>query len=213
MGMPKRQDDGPQEYPLSYVQPDMLAYIAGPYTAKLPNGEEDHDRVAERMRIWSLCVGKLTDLGIKGCSPLMMHLIRQYRPDMPGDWNFWGTYSKVMLKQCHVMIVLKIEGWDVSTGVQAEIELALDNGIPIVYLDPSELLSKTTLENHPAKIKEAGTILVTVSHIESPVKRRLAIAGTFVPLLVGNIALVGIGATAALLKNTKVVFTTAKKFW
>lgn len=196
--------------PLSYVKPDMLAYIAGPYTAKLENGEEDHALVAERMRLFSLCVGRLVDLGIKPCSPLQMHMIRAHRPDMPGDWNFWGSYSKVMLKQCHVLIVLKIKGWEESTGVLGEMDFVLENNIPIIFVDLEELLSQETINN---TLATDGSILVTVSQIQSPIKRRLAITGTIVPMLVGNIALIGVGVTRALFSNTANVFKTAKKHW
>jgi hypothetical protein len=196
--------------PLSFVTTDMLAYVAGPYTAKLPNGEEDHATVAERMRIFSLCIGMLVDLGIKPCSPLYMHMIRGYRTDMPGDWKFWGSYSKVMLKQCHVMIVLKIAGWEESNGVNEEMMFAVDNNIPIIFVDPAELLSAPTLANSNAN---DGTILVTVSKIESPIKRRLAIAGTFVPILAINTLLVGVGVARSLFSSTTNVFKTAKKHW
>lgn len=191
--------------PLSYIQPNMLVYVAGPYTARLEDGSEDHARTAERMRIFCLCVGAMMGLGIKSASPLMMHLVRQHTT-LPGDWAYWGDYSMVMLKKCDAMVVLKIEGWEQSTGVKEEMLIAAENDVPIIFVDPKELLGCT--DN-----KDDGTILIKVSKIESSALRRLTIAATFVPILACTTVLVGLSAVAALFRNYGGVSKTAAKHW
>lgn len=192
--------------PLSYIQPNMLAYVAGPYTARLEDGSEDHARTAERMRIFCLCVGAMMGLGIKSASPLMMHLVRQHTA-LPGDWAYWGDYSMVMLKKCDVMVVLKIEGWEQSTGVKEEMLIAAENDVPIIFVDPAELLGDK-IEN-----TDDGTILIKVSKIESSALRRLTIAATFVPIVVLSTFLVGVSAVGALFRSVGGVGKTAAKHW
>jgi hypothetical protein len=125
---------------LKTIDPDELIYIAAPYTAKLADGSEDKDTIANRIREMSLCMEKLMRMGIKTCSPLLMHLLRLHVSQLPGDWQYWGDYSEVMLKRCNRMIVLMIDGWQESTGVNAEYDIAMNEKIPLIYLDPKFFL-------------------------------------------------------------------------
>lgn len=43
------------------------------------------------------------------------------------------------LKRCNELVVLMLDGWKESRGVQAEIRIALELGKPVRYLDPSVL--------------------------------------------------------------------------
>jgi hypothetical protein len=127
---------------LKQILPTDLVYILAPYTAKLPDGSEDKVKVAERVRVVSLCMAKLMHMGIKTCSPVLMHLLRTYVNELPGDWAYWGEYSEVMLGKCDRAIVLMIDGWEKSTGIAAETELWNDrpSTLPMIYLDPVEFL-------------------------------------------------------------------------
>lgn len=52
---------------------------------------------------------------------------------LPGDFNYWGEFCLPMLKNCQGLIVVKMDGWDKSSGLKAEIEFAKNNGIPVLY--------------------------------------------------------------------------------
>ena len=54
----------------------------------------------------------------------------------------WYRFCLALLKQCHVMVVLQLEGWDQSIGLGLEISYALDHGIPIHYFTKERLLDK-----------------------------------------------------------------------
>ena len=56
--------------------------------------------------------------------------------DLPRGFEYWGSYDRAMLARCGKMVVLKIDGWQDSVGVQAEIEIARALGITIEYMDP-----------------------------------------------------------------------------
>lgn len=117
-----------------------LIYIAAPYTAKQPNGEEDRVIVNERVRIISLCIEQLILKGVFVVSPMLMHLVRSYANNLPGDWAYWGDYSKTVLSKCDAIFVLTLDGWDRSTGVREEIDFSASLGLPISYISPDRLL-------------------------------------------------------------------------
>lgn len=60
-----------------------------------------------------------------------------------------------LLRKASGMIVLEIDGWEKSFGVQAEIALCQELSIPVKYLNPKELTDtadpKRILKDHPYK--------------------------------------------------------------
>jgi len=115
-------------------------YVCGPYSAKNTQGKEDVPVISQRMQTFSLCLEQMVKVGIKPYSPLLMHLVRCYTDKLPGDWNFWGSYSITLLKKADFVVVLTIDGWDSSEGVEQEINYAKDEGIEIIYLHPDQVL-------------------------------------------------------------------------
>lgn len=60
--------------------------------------------------------------------------------NLPGDWNFWQDFDKTFVARCDGgVIVLKIDGWDKSVGVTAEIAFAKSIGLPIYYATPEQI--------------------------------------------------------------------------
>ena len=53
---------------------------------------------------------------------------------LPTDWAFWQNFDRTYLDRCDEAIVLMIEGWQRSVGVQAEIVLARELGKPVRFL-------------------------------------------------------------------------------
>ncbi len=60
--------------------------------------------------------------------------------DLPKGWDYWGAYDRAILSCCNKIIVLKLDGWQESKGVQAEIAIAAEQGITIEYLEPDAVL-------------------------------------------------------------------------
>jgi Domain of unknown function (DUF1937) len=54
---------------------------------------------------------------------------------LPTDWSFWQRFDQEYLRRCDDVLVLQIDGWQESEGVQAEVELARGLGKRITYLD------------------------------------------------------------------------------
>lgn len=55
---------------------------------------------------------------------------------MPNGWNYWEKFDREFIERSECVIVLKIDGWDTSKGVAAEIRIAEEAGIPVEYMEP-----------------------------------------------------------------------------
>jgi len=53
---------------------------------------------------------------------------------MPGDAKFWEEYDFAMIRGARAIEVLRLDGWQESVGVKAEIEYATSIGVPITYV-------------------------------------------------------------------------------
>ena len=58
---------------------------------------------------------------------------------LPSDWRFWARMDREYLARCDVLAVLTLHGWQESIGVQAEIELARELRMPVVFVAPTDL--------------------------------------------------------------------------
>lgn len=105
-----------------------LSYLAAPYS------HSDKAVVEKRMEILCKVDAQLMKRGIFTVSPLLKHFI-VHHADLPTDWNFWKDYSDALLCAVDQVIVVMIEGWQESVGVTAEIKMATDLGIPVVYVN------------------------------------------------------------------------------
>jgi hypothetical protein len=56
---------------------------------------------------------------------------------LPKGWDFWSKYDRLMISKCTKLIVFMQDGWKESTGVQAEIKIAEELGIPVEYAKDS----------------------------------------------------------------------------
>jgi hypothetical protein len=53
---------------------------------------------------------------------------------VPSDWTFWQRLDRRFLEMCDEIIVLMLDGWRESVGVQAEVAIARELGKPITFL-------------------------------------------------------------------------------
>ncbi len=110
-------------------------YISNPY-----NGTDEQKE--ERAQIAARVCGLLLKKGIHAWSPIvhnhaMMKTFDQFTLEERRTKILDFDFS--LLKSSKGMIVLKIEGWEQSYGVKAEIELCKKLSIPIFYLDTFSL--------------------------------------------------------------------------
>ncbi len=110
-------------------------YISNPY-----NGTEEQKE--QRARLAAEVCGKLLKKGIFAWSPIvhnhaMMKVYDQFSLEERKELVLEFDFS--LLQEAQGMIVLTIDGWKESYGVNKEIELCEELEIPVTYIDPSKL--------------------------------------------------------------------------
>ena len=106
-----------------------LVYLASPYSHP--------ERSVRAQRFEAVCraAAKLMNGGVYLYSAIShSHPIAE-AGSLPLGWDFWGAYDRAILSCCNKVIVLRLDGWRESKGVQAEIAIAAEQGIPVEYID------------------------------------------------------------------------------
>jgi len=106
-----------------------LIYLATPYS------HSDWVVQVKRFNAVNWVAAQLMRQGLHIFSPISHTHPIALAGGLRGDRAFWQAYDKAILAACKKVIVLKQPGWEVSTGVSAEIQLAKDMGIPVEYMD------------------------------------------------------------------------------
>jgi hypothetical protein len=122
----------------------MLEYIAIPYSS----GDASEELMTYRAKISDFIFSELAKEGRILYAPISSchHIAVKY--GLPRDWQFWKTMDEVFLEKVDKLVVVMLEGWDTSTGLKAELEIAEERGIEIEYIDPTPYLEKLkALEN------------------------------------------------------------------
>lgn len=109
-----------------------LVYVACPYRGKTENETE------QNFEIFLQVDAHLTREGYFTVSPLLKNLVCM-TGDLPQTWDYWKEYSKVLMSRCDYLIVVMLEGWSTSEGINGEIALANELSIPIHYFDLQEI--------------------------------------------------------------------------
>jgi hypothetical protein len=107
-----------------------MIYLASPYSH--PNAAVRAHRFREvcRAAAMLLSAGHAIFSPIAHSHPLVEH-------GLPTDWFFWQRWGQNMLTRCDEVVVLQLDGWIDSVGVQAEIALARSLGKPLQFVEPS----------------------------------------------------------------------------
>lgn len=106
-----------------------LVYLATPYSD--PDAEVRERRYREVNRV----AADLMRDGLHVFSPISHTHAIAAAGDLPKGWEFWQAYDRAVLATCRKVIVLMQEGWRESKGVQAEIEIAREMGLPVEFID------------------------------------------------------------------------------
>lgn len=106
-----------------------FTYIASPYS------HEDAAIREERFNNVSKFTAMLVKSGVIAYSPIAHSHPLAVKYNIRGDFGFWAHQNYGMLSKASNMIVLCLDGWKDSKGVQAEIAFAEQCGIDIEYVD------------------------------------------------------------------------------
>jgi hypothetical protein len=108
---------------------DKIYYLACPYTGPDKSVEEARFHAANRTAARLIAEGHFVFSPVSHFHPIAIDA------KLSGGWDFWQKYCEMSLHWCNRLIVLKLNGWETSTGVQAEISLAKELGYEIEYID------------------------------------------------------------------------------
>ncbi len=68
-------------------------------------------------------------------SPISMSHPIAVQCTLPGTWDFWQNQDMPFIAWCDEFHIVCIRGWDKSTGIKAEKELAERLGKKIVFIE------------------------------------------------------------------------------
>ena len=103
-------------------------YLASPYTHVDPAVRQQRFESACRAAAELIRSGSSVYCPIAHSHPLC-------RYGLASDWQFWQEHDLRFLDACDEIVVLKLDGWAQSIGVQAEIAAARALGKPVSFLD------------------------------------------------------------------------------
>ena len=107
---------------------NTFCYLVSPFSHS--------DAAVREARFEAACraAAELTRQGKTTFSPIALSY-SLCRYGLPTDWTFWQRHDLKYLAMCQEVIVLKLDGWERSVGVQAEIAAARAMGKPVTFLD------------------------------------------------------------------------------
>jgi len=106
-----------------------MIYLASPYY------DPDKQVREKRYRDISSVVARLIQDGVHVFSPIVHNHHIAERFGLAGNWAFWGPHDIHMLRHSERLTVVMMDGWEKSTGIQAEISIAKQMHIPMNYME------------------------------------------------------------------------------
>lgn len=106
----------------------VLVYFAAPYSHPDPVVRES------RFLAINEAASGLMREGVKLFSPISHTHPIAVAGGLPTGFDYWESYDRAILACCCRLIVYQLDGWRESKGVKAEIEIAKDLGLEIVYM-------------------------------------------------------------------------------
>jgi hypothetical protein len=107
-----------------------LIYLACPYSHKDPAVKVQRFEAVNKVAAKLMAEGNYIFSPISHTHPIAL------AGSLPGGWDYWEGYDRTIIACCCKIIVLRLPGWELSTGVQAEIKIGQELGIPVEYIDP-----------------------------------------------------------------------------
>jgi hypothetical protein len=118
-----------------------VIYLAGPYTNDAPAAADRRSLPEKRLARFN-AVTEVARILIEKkeivFSPLTMtHPIDVRMSHDPGS-EFWVDFDEAFMTHCSAIAVLKLPGWDQSSGVKRELAHFAAKGIEPIWLEPAE---------------------------------------------------------------------------
>ena len=109
-----------------------MIYLASPYSHPDPEVREQRFRDACEATALLIHEGNIVFAPI-----VHSHSLVGY--GLPAGWDFWEQFASEHIRRCDEVVILTLDGWRDSEGVQAEIRIAGELGLPVRYLAPDAI--------------------------------------------------------------------------
>ena len=122
-----------------------IEYLGLPYTDDDQSVKDWRTSVSDRV------AADLTKQGRIIFAPISAwhHIAKKH--ELPTTFEYWLELDEEFIKISSRLLVITLPGWYMSTGVNAEIELAIKYKIPIDFIDPKPYLTDKEKEKYYAK--------------------------------------------------------------
>ena len=91
--------------------------------------------IRNRISLAEKIAASMIKSGLPVISPVLHWYNLLNRFDIPSNYEFWKNYCYDMLAMSDILFVLKMKGWETSTGVMGEIKDSKYLGLTIKYHD------------------------------------------------------------------------------
>ena len=111
-----------------------MIYLASPYSHP--------DPAVEWQRYDAACkaTAHFINRGFPVVSPIAHSHVLHVTYGCGGDWETWQQLDRALIAASDAVWVLKLDGWQESVGIKAEVEFAAGLCIPVTYVEmPDEV--------------------------------------------------------------------------
>jgi hypothetical protein len=78
--------------------------------------------------------------GVMTYPPIALNARWNQYEEFQHTWDAWETFDKNLLERCDGLLVLMLDGWERSVGVQSEIDYARELNMPIGYVTYEDVM-------------------------------------------------------------------------
>ncbi len=134
----------------------QLIYLAAPYSSPEPTVRR------ARFKVVNETAARLMAAGEPVFSPVTHgHCLMEAAGGF--DQALWNRYdSRAIFPVCKRLVVLKLDGWEESVGVRAEIAIASEMGLAIEYME-AQIIGEEHMKERPPRAKRSVTVRVALS--------------------------------------------------
>jgi hypothetical protein len=111
---------------------DGLIYLATPYS------HPDAEVRESRFQLACIVAGMIMAQGGHVFSPIAHSHPIAVRCGLPKGFDYWKGFDRKMIAACSHVLVVKMDGWQESKGIAAELEIARELGKPVSYMEVPE---------------------------------------------------------------------------
>lgn len=117
-----------------------IEYLAIPYTDK------DESVMEFRAKVSNIICADLMNQGRYIYAPISSchHIAKKY--GLPRDWKYWKGLDEEFVSIAKTFIIVMLPGWETSTGVTAEHEIAKREGVKVEFIDPEPYIKQLKKE-------------------------------------------------------------------